>query len=281
MFGAGSAWPVDFAAVGGGRLAVVDHAAGDTPLEESDALFGRPLVVEGQRQPARVAAVVPEVHAWRGERLAQAAAEEAAPLLQRERAEADVAEIGQHVLDRVGLQHHAVLARGGRLRVAAAHRLVDRLARHGLDVEGADVDRRALRVTRAVVTHDDGLELGARAGVVGEPLQRVRHGHLADRRGEGAGGDEPLLHGQVADRLHAAGALLGRVGRGGLLKARHGLDGRGAGRPVKVRILGLEAGDGGGRLDGAGARRRLEGVTHRDAGPPPTTARTRTSALLS
>src|SRR5262249_15436132 len=72
------------ATVAGGRLVVVDDSAGDAPLEQADALLGRSLVVEGLRQPARIAAVVPEVHAWRRELLAQAATEETSPLLQRQ-----------------------------------------------------------------------------------------------------------------------------------------------------------------------------------------------------
>src|SRR3954451_7682451 len=123
----------------GGGLAIVDDVAGDAALEEGDTLLGHTLEVEGEGKPARVAAIVPEIDGWGGQLFAEAAAQEAAAFLDGLRAKADVGEIGQHLLDGVGLEDDAVLAWLDGDRIAATHGLVYGLARQRLRLDGGHV----------------------------------------------------------------------------------------------------------------------------------------------
>ena len=219
-----------------GGLRVVHDIATDALLDQRHATLGDALVVERHRQPERIEAVVPDVDEIRPH--APAGLRKGPTLLDRERAEAEVAEHVQQVDDGVLLEDDRVVAGLDGDCVGRGSCLAGGLPAEGLGVDRGGIHRGGLGVARAAIgTHRNGDQL--RGGpLAGSPdAQRVGH-----RDGLGAGRERAVCG-------HARGIGRGDDGPGALgAQLRSGLGGRPGIRGRQVR-------------DGLpGSRQRLEFV---------------------
>ena len=150
-------------------LDVVHDVAAGAALDELDPLLGQALVVERHRQARRIHAVVADRHEVAADPLARL--EERALLLDRERAEAEVAEHVEQVDDRVFLEDHGIVAVLDRDRVGAGPGLLGGLAADRGRVDRRRVHRGCLGV--AAARRSGPIDTVIRCAVVREPATRT------------------------------------------------------------------------------------------------------------
>ena len=227
------------------RGAVPDNVPADARVHQRHRLAADAFVVERRGQAGRVTGVVAN-----GDELAPDSPprlEEGAPLLDRQRAEAQVSQHVQDVHHRVLGEHDRVVARLERDGPYGPPGCLGCLAAQRRRVDQGGVDRGRLRVAGAILrTHGDRDELAGGPRLGRPDPARARHGDgLHACRERAVGGDA----GRVGSRDHRPNT------RGAQLRGRRG------------RAVGKRAADGADRA-GFGQARPVGCLLHQVADPP-------------